>query len=362
MTRLNEPYYKQHAVISGKTPCWHNVKTDPRISVHGLYNYAVEPIFKRMPDDIAKSVSERVAGLYTNTAGGRIRFKTDSRYLALRCMIPKITQRPLMSLLNSAGFDVYFMENGVETYWYSFYPPIDLSDTHDECFEGMVWFENTAEREITVYMPLYNDVADVFIGIAPGASLEAHRLYTHSAPILYYGSSITQGASVSRPGMAYQAQLSRRFDADFINLGFASGACGEESIINYMATLDFDIFVSDYDYNAPNAAHLRNTHSKLYRAIRNTHPNTPYVMLSKPILNRMSNTQENRERRGIVENTYREALDSGDKNVWFIDGFTLFKGIQPGDICSDGVHPNDLGAYYMANAIGDVFDKIYHER
>jgi hypothetical protein len=49
-----------------------------------------------------------------------------------------------------------------------------------------------------------------------------------------------------------------------------------------MAGLDMKIFVSDYDYNAPDPDYLKATHYKMYEKIRAKHPDIPYIMISRP--------------------------------------------------------------------------------
>ena len=43
-----------------------------------------------------------------------------------------------------------------------------------------------------------------------------------------------------------------------------------------------------------------------------------------------------------------KARANGDRNVYFIDGKDLLKGRDREDNTVDGVHPNDLGFYRMA--------------
>lgn len=351
--RINEAYYKKNFKINKKGIKYYDVKTTEDIGVFGLYNYRAEEVFKRIPDEVAFATSEQVALLYTNPAGGRIRFKTDSEDLIIRSVFPDITNRSIMSMLNSAGFDIYISINGKETYFQSVYPPIDLTDMYEKYIDI-----GKGLKEITIYMPLYNNVKDVFIGIDEKAEVIPYSEYTHKIPVIFYGSSITQGASVSRPGMTYEAILSRMFNVDHLNLGFASAAKAEDSIIDYMSQLDFSVFVCDYDYNAPSAEYLASTHEKLYKKIRKTHPDTPFVMISKPILLLSSDNVENAKRRQIILDTYNKALSSGDKNVFFIDGSRIFFGCESGECCADGVHPNDLGAIKIAEAIKKIFLNI----
>lgn len=142
---------------------------------------------------------------------------------------------------------------------------------------------------------------------------------------------------------------SRRLDTDYINLGFAGNCKAEAMMIQYLANLKMSVFVCDYDHNTPDAEYLQKTHLPLYRSIRAKQPNLPIVFLSAPTI--IANMEEYAARREIIRESYREALNEGDENVYFIDGAELFAG-EDWDSCTiDGVHPNDLGFYRMAMRI-----------
>ena len=351
--RINESYFKKNYIVDTTNIEFHDIKKSQEISVYGLYNYRNEAQFKRLPDEVAKATGEQVTKLYTNPSGGRIRFKTNSNILVIRASFPNISTRSIITMLNQAGFDVYKTVSGKQEFIGCLYPPIDLTDSYDKGMElGL------GEKEITVYMPIFNDVSDVYIGLEKGAYIKPSDPYKNEKPILYYGSSITQGASVSRPGMIYESIISRVLDTDFINLGFASGGKAEDAIVDYMADLDYSVCVSDYDYNAPTPEYLEATHGKMYEKIRAKHPNVAYIMLTKPIIHHNLKTAENQRRREIIFKTYENAIENGDKNVYIIDGFEIFSSFEAGNCSGDSVHPNDIGVAVIAQNI----IKIIRER
>ena len=163
-------------------------------------------------------------------------------------------------------------------------------------------------------------------------------------PVLFYGSSITQGGCASRPANAYTTMLCRELDPEQINLGFSGNAKGEIEIARDIASLNLAAFVFDYDYNAPTPEHLEKTHEPFFLEIRKKHPNLPIIILS-----RCSNMTD--RRRDIVKQTYLNAVARGDKNVSFIDGAELFGTTDKKYPTVDGCHPNDLGFYLMFQRI-----------
>ena len=320
---------------------------DARVTPFRIYGVFYEDgKFRRMPEEIAKTVSNGVHYLHANTAGGRVRFKTNSPYVAINTKMECITRMDHFPLCGSAGFDLY--ADGV--YENTFRPPYDMQGG----YEGLIKFDSAKMREITINLPLYSDVCELYIGLASDAEIHAPTPYRVEKPVVYYGSSVTQGGCASRPGTAYQGFISRELDANFINLGFSGNAMAEEEMYNYIKTLDMSAFVMDYDYTAPTIEHLLATHEKMFLAIREAQPNLPILLLCAPlaVLN-----AEYTVRREIIRTTYNNALSKGDKNVYFIDGPTLM------NICGtegtvDTVHPTDLGFLSMAQAVINVMKEI----
>ena len=322
--------------------------------VYGLYDYKNEPNFKRMPDSIGTSVNDGVTRLYTNTAGGRVRFCTDSPYIIVRTKMPSITHFSHMPLTGSSGFDLYIddAKTGESTYYRTFIPPYNMKDGYESKLE----LPKGEMRYFTIHFPLYNDVSELYIGLEDGSSVGGGLRYRDAKPVVYYGSSITQGGCSSRPGNAYTNHLSRMFNVDHINLGFSGNGKAEQNMCDYLATLDMSVFVMDYDHNAPNAQYLNSTHYNLYETVRKSQPDLPIIMISAPDI--AFNHVRFDDRREVVRASYNRALANGDKNVYFIEGESFFASDEAWDKCAvDGCHPNDLGFYRMAFGIAPVLKK-----
>lgn len=339
----------------------YDVRKSP-FAIYGLYKPQTEPIFHRMPTDVAKSVSNSVYSLQTHTAGGRIRFSTDSPYVVLKCKLPATHPMPHMPLTGSSGFDLYIdSPDGSESLFYrTFVPPKDMTDG----YESKISFYDAGTHYVTVNFPLYNAVNDVYIGIKEGSTLGAGAPYRDYPPVVYYGSSITQGGCASRPGNSYQAMVGRALNLDHVNLGFSGSAKGEEEMAHYLAGLTMSAFVMDYDHNAPTAEHLRATHSKLFGAVRAAHPMLPIVLMSRPDFPARpasSAYAKNAERRRVILDTFHEACAKGDRNVYFIDGAGLFLGPNADACTVDGTHPNDLGFARIADAVTAVLHCILRD-
>ena len=115
----------------------------------------------------------------------------------------------------------------------------------------------------------------------------------------------------------------------------------------YIAQLPMSCFVYDYDHNSPSPEHLRETHRPFLETILSRKPELPVIVMSKP---NPDLSGPDFERREIIGSTCRWAAAQGAR-VWFVDGDTLF-GKDGRECCTvDGVHPNDLGFWRMAQAV-----------
>ena len=316
---------------------------EPPISTHGVFYE--DGKYKRLPLAVAKEVSSGVTVLHSMSAGGRFKFRTDSQTVALFIESEPFAI-PHQTLLGSSGFEIYADGIYAKSVFIDFDGKPHFKES--EKFSGYIRFDKKKMREITVYMPLYCRVRQVFIGIEKEGKILKSKDYLPDLPIVYYGSSITQGCCASKPSCSYQSFIERWTKRDYINLGFSGNCKGEDRMIDYLASLKMSAFVLDYDYNAPTVEHLQETHEKCYRAIRATHPDIPILMMSRP---EAKKTEDSSKRRDTVKATYLRAVESGDEKVRFIDGHTLFGG-KDKDACTvDGCHPTDLGFYRMAKRI-----------
>ena len=343
---LIDSNFKIESQIKESNIRFYDVKHSP-FKVYGVFYEAGK--FRRLPENIAKTVRTGVYRLHANTAGGRVRFKTDSPFVAIHAKMPAIGKMPHFALSGSAGFDLYYCDES-ERYFRTFMPPFNIEDG----FESILYFGCSNMRELTINFPLYSEISELYIGLSDGAYVGEPKGYKTDKPIVYYGSSITQGGCASRPGNSYESIISRRLDTDYINLGFSGNAKGEREIAEYISKLDMSVFVYDYDHNAPTAEYLKNTHEKMYRIIREAKPDLPIVLMSRP---KFYLTDDEKLRLAIIKETYENAKTSGDTNIYLIDGAALM-ALAKDDGTVDHCHPNDLGFASMAKAVGDLLEKI----
>lgn len=319
---------------------------DPMNSAAKIYGLTPGE-YNRAPEHLREKMNGNLRALSVNTSGGRIRFNTDSEKLSLHMDLTDLPGFSHMPASGSSGLDIFVGSGKNMTYAATRQPQCNRKRLKEEVTLSK------GEKTVTIYLPLYNGVKALKIGIENGTRLNAPTPYTFEKPVVFYGSSITQGGCACRTSNSYCALAARYFDSDFTNLGFSGNAKGEPYMAEYIAGLEMSCFVLDYDHNAPDAENLRKTHLPFLQTILKAQPELPVIIMSKPDTN-FSSTDN--ERRDIVKASYLAVKDKHPK-VQFIDGGTLF-GSDFRESCTvDGCHPNDLGFYRMAKAVIPALEK-----
>ena len=340
------------------SPVYIDARTAP-ITLHGFCES-----FRRVPAEVARATSEGVSQLSTISAGGRIRFCTDSDYIVVHAEMNDVSLSGNSSPVACSSFDVYLKENGKQEFRGVYFPSQGEGKNY---VESRLKFYNREMKDVTLYCPLNASLKEVYVGLREGSVLLPASPYTYEKPIVFYGSSIVHGGGL-RPSSPYTSIISRRLDSEYINLGFGGNAKAEKAIMEYMAGLDMSVFVYDYDHNAPTLDYLRNTHYEGYRIIREKNPELPIIMASRPDYWTRNYTleyytvEDNEKRRCLIEENYLRAQAEGDRNVYFIDGSKIYPAELRNECSSDGCHPTDLGYYFMANAFEEVLRPLLENK
>ena len=318
---------------------------DEPFKIHGVFREGDR--YVRMPRELADGVNDSIKWLNGHTTGGRIRFVTDSPYIAMKLQVSGTSKFSFFSLTGLIGCDVY----SGKQYYGTIIPPFD---TENE-YENIINIQEPAEREYTINMPIYSCVHKVYIGIKEGSTLKPAGDYKVKTPIVYYGSSITQGGCASRPGNTYPSIISRELDADFISFGLAGSAKGEEEIARHIASLDMCAFCYDYDYNANNLEHYKETHEKFFKIIRAAHPDIPIIMTTRP---KKHLSEGELARIDVMLETYNNAIAAGDKNVYYIKGTDLLDDSIAESALVENCHPNDCGFASIAKVYSSKLKEV----
>ena len=320
------------------------------IKVFGIPNFEKDKKLTRLPDDVIEKIPS-LDFLGRRCPGGRIGFKTNSKTIGVRAKYKTLSPDIGMSIYACQSFHV-FDGSKQSSKFMGVMPPYNYESLE---FERILHRDGVMD-DILILLPRNEIIENVEILLDDDAEILPPTEYKYSKPILYYGSSITEGGISCNPANAYNAIISRHLDTDYINLGFSGNAKGEIPMAEFISTLDFSIFVYDYDHNDPTVEHLKNTHEMFFKKIREAHPTVPVVMITRPHATYGSDEIARRE---VVKATYENAVANGDKNVYFIDGELFFKDFKDKELCFiDTIHPNDLGFHKMAEVIEPIIKGI----
>ena len=347
---------------------WFSVREFP-FSIHGVVYAEEEGLYRRLPKEIADATNEGVAHLSKHTAGGRIRFSTNSPYIAVRVEEPFEAPFSHMTIAGKNGVTL-FADNQFAGTIMPDYEQIVGGDTA-RGGNGTITFDGIKypycakgeNYQAEIFMPLYSAVNNVYVGLKKGCVLSAPKAYKHTKPVLFYGSSITQGGCASKTADDYVNRLCRMLDTEILNLGFSGSALAEQVMAEYIARQDASVFVLDYDHNAPNAEHLAKTHFALYETVRKANPTVPIIMMTMPTIEGYEDRAWYQPRREEILKSFAKAQALGDKNVYLVDCYGCFGVLEIGECGTvDDCHPNSLGFLRMAERVYPVLNDLLNKK
>ena len=313
-----------------------------------------ERFYDRFPAHAQGKVPGDVWDLSHNSAGLCVRFRTDSPSISLRMdLLSARLSMPHMPATGVSGFDLYVRDSRARWQWvHSAMPAAQHVEGPliDELAPGM--------KEFVGYLPLYNGVERLGIGVEAGARFEPIAPNTHR-PIVFYGTSICQGGCASRPGMAFTAIVGRMLDWPVINLGFSGSGRMDRGVVDLLAELDPAVYVIDCLPNM-DAALVRERTEPLVTELRAARPASPILLVEDRTFGQApivpSLMTEQRVRRAELAAAYQRLLSAGIGKLHYLKGDRLLGSDSEGTV--DGSHPNDLGMMRYAEALHPVIAKL----
>jgi lysophospholipase L1-like esterase len=248
-----------------------------------------------------------------------------------------------------SGLDLYARDRGAWQ-WVGAGRP----ETAPEVKVALVKGLKPGRRRYLLYLPLYNGVTSLEVGVPVGATLAGVRP-RRKGSLVFYGTSIVQGGCASRPGMAHAAILGRRVGRPVINLGFSGNGIMEPEVAGLLAELDPCVYVIDCLPNMEAAA-VAERAEPLVRTLRKAHRSTPIVLVDDrtfcgaPLLPCWR--QRHQDSRAALRKAYQNLLATGVGGLHFVPGERLLG--DDGEATVDGSHPTDLGFVRMADALEPV--------
>jgi lysophospholipase L1-like esterase len=317
--------------------------------------------YDRLPAKAEGKVPAPVWNLSRQSAGMQLRFVTDATEIHGRWTLLKADlAMPHMSATGVSGLDLYVKLDSGQWRWLA-------SGRPHEQTNNMVLIKELppGQREYLLYLPLYNGLTSLEIGIPTNAMLVAAGPWGRGErkPIVFYGTSILQGACASRPGMVHSSILGRRFQFPTINLGFSGNGRMEPVMGELLAELDPSVYVLDCLPNM-NAAQVTERVEPFVQTLRKAHPQTPIVLVedrnySDAFLVK-SKDQHNVANHAALKAAYERLKKSGMKNLHYIPAEHLLGDDGEGTV--DSSHPNDLGFMRQAEVFAKVLEPLLKQQ
>ena len=233
--------------------------------------------FQRLPQKYRKTVREDVWDLSENSSGVSILFSSDTVNLSVKWSIKHDLRMNHMTDAGIKGVDLYTKRNKNWQYTNTCLP--NGKQNEQILFEDI----EKKNREYCLYLPLYDTLTDMQIGLDDDSSLD--NITFQNKPLVFYGTSITQGGCASRPGLVHTNIISRKLGRECINLGFSGNGHLENSIGNIMSNIDTKLYVVECMYNVDKEM-IHERIKPLIKAIR-ANPqakNTPIVFMEQVLI------------------------------------------------------------------------------
>jgi hypothetical protein len=259
---------------------------------------------------------------------------------------------PHMPASGVSGIDLYVRSNGKWNWLCGGRPEKQTVE------KQLVTTLSKTEREYLLYLPLYNGIEELQLGVPEGALIRPATIHKSSRSIVFYGTSILQGGCASRPSMAYPAILTRRLDMPQINLGFSGNAWSEPELAQLLAELNPSVYVLDPLPNMT-AERVKERIEPFVKILRESHPATPIVLIENVIYTGGEFVTARKQRYESANLELQHAYDrltrAGIRNLFYVPCKNLLG--DDGEATVDGTHPTDLGFERMANAIEPTLRK-----
>jgi hypothetical protein len=317
---------------------WHDVES---IGVEGRA-WPEQPRLRwydRLPAAAEKTVTSNVWNLSRHSAGMMVRFQTDASAISVRYkLLHEKLANPNMSAMGASGVDLYARDPKGKWRWVSASKPAGIT-VDAELINGLA----PGSREYALYLPLYNGVEKLEIGVPPGAAFTG-LAPRPAKPVVFYGTSITHGASASRAGMVHTAIIGRNLDAPVVNLGFSGNGRMDAAVGEFLKEIDAAVFIIDCLPNMAPAQVLEKC-APLVKQLRTARPATPIVLVEdRRYTNSWITPGKDRfhtDNHAALKSVFEALKQEGVANLYYIPGDDLLGDDAEGAV--DASHPSDLG-------------------
>ncbi len=313
--------------------------------------------FDRFPAKAEGKVPASVWGLSRHSAGLAVRFATDAHTIRIKWSLTSDRlAMPHMAATGVSGIDLY-VRSSKNGHWQ--WAGVGMPRQKDNNVASIV--VPAGKKECLLYFPLYNGTTKMEIGFPKDASLSkaSPRPVANQKPLVFYGTSITQGGCASRPGMVHTAILGRRFERPVINLGFSGSGRMDPPVVDLMAEIDAAVYVIDCLPNMQ-AKEISERTAPWVRKLRAARPTTPILLVEDRTFTNAAVNEALRNRndsnRAAFQAEYDKLVADKVPLVAYLKGEHLLG--DDGEGAVDGSHPTDLGFYRQAEQFAEALSPL----
>ncbi len=312
-------------------------------------------LYDRLPAKLEKETRPPVWNLSKNCSGMAIRFRTNSTVIAAKWEVTGDVFMNHFTMTGIKGLDLYCLRNGKWQFVNSARPTGKATNTI------IINHMTGTDSEYMLYFPLYDGLASLQIGISPDARIEQPQIDSpkKGKPVVFYGTSITQGGCASRAGMSYPNQLSRMLDREIINLGFSGNGQLDLEVADALADIDASCFVIDCLPNVT-VVQMNEKYDRFIELIRAKKPDTPILLVETILFPYMYFDQTVykllQEKNETLTRIFKKQKAKGDKNIYYLKADDLIGKDQEATV--DGIHLTDLGFKRMSEQLFPVIRKL----
>lgn len=312
-------------------------------------------LYGRLPSGLNGKTRPPVWSLSKNCSGLAIRFRTNSTLIAARWELTSDVVMNHFAPSGIKGLDLYCLKSGKWQFVNSARPAGKITTAIIvDHLPGNI-------MEYILYLPLYDGLMKLEIGVKPTAAIDPPMIDSprKEKPVVFYGTSITQGGCASRAGMSYPNQLSRMLDRQIINLGFSGNGQLDLEIAEFMADIDASCFVIDCLPNVT-TAQMKEKYLRFLEIIRQKKPDVPILLVESILFPHMYFDQTVyallKEKNAALQKIYAEQKRKHDKYIYYMKSDRLIGNDSEGTV--DGVHLTDLGFFRMSQNLYPVINKL----
>lgn len=342
---------------------WVNPLYQPFPVVRGrAWQEDLQGTYARLPQKAKAKVSQQVWDLSRQSAGLSIAFYSDSPEIKVKYTVNGGRSMAHMPATGVSGVDLYATDKNGKSRWCA--AKYSLGDTLVYTYNGLTYEDGSDKGyEYTLFLPLYNSVSFLEIGVKDDASIRFIPV-SEEKPLVVYGTSIAQGACASRPGMAWTNIVNRTMEHPIVNLGFSGSGKLEKELFELLTETDAKCYIIDCMPNMISTADTAIITERTLAGIKIIRARSQAPVLLVEHSGYMNEYTSNRAEASYraanrqLRKAYDTLMQQQVSGIYYLTKEEI--GLSM-DAMVEGVHPSDLGMQQYADSYVKKIREILKE-